>query len=136
MDAYSGYNEIPMYPEDQEKMSFITNFGVYSYNVMPFGLKNVGPTYQRLMNLVFSEQIGKILEVYIDNIIVKSQDGGDPIADLNEVFRQLRRYDLRLNPDKCTFGIESGKFLGFLLTNRGIEANPNKMQGGFWDVKP
>jgi hypothetical protein len=75
---------------------------------MPFGLKNVGATYQRMMNLVFSEQIGRILEVYIDDIIVKTGALEDPIADLEEVFRQLRKFNLRLNPDKCTFGVEAG----------------------------
>jgi hypothetical protein len=77
-----------------------------------------------MMNLVFSEQIGHVLEVYINEIIVKTNKSGDPVADLEEVFQQLRRYNLRLNPDKCTFGAEAGKFLGFLLTSRGIEVNP------------
>jgi hypothetical protein len=126
MDAYSGYNQIPMYPQDQEKTAFITDFGVNCYNVMPFGLKNAGATYQQMMNLVFSEQIGRVLEVYIDEIIVKSKEGRDPVADLDEVFQQLRKYDLRHNPDKCTFGVEASKFLGFLLTSRGIEASPEK----------
>jgi hypothetical protein len=83
-----------MYPQDQEKTAFITDFGVYCYNVMPFGLKNVGVTFQRMMNLVFSEQIGRVLEVYIYDIIVKTNEGGDPVADLEEVFQQLRKYDL------------------------------------------
>jgi hypothetical protein len=126
MDVYSGYNQIPMYPGDQEKTAFITDFRVSRYNVIPFGLKNAGATYQLMVNLVFSEQIGSVLEVYIDDIIVNSKDKGDPVADLNEVFRQLRKYDLRLNQDKCTFSAEAGKFLGFLLTNSGIEANPGK----------
>jgi hypothetical protein len=115
-----------MHPQDQEKTTFITDFGIYCYNVMPFGLKNAGATYQRMMNLVISEQIGRVLEVYIDAIIVKSIEGEDPVADLDEVFQQLRKYDLWLNPDKCTFGVEAGKFLGFLLTSRGIEVNPDK----------
>jgi hypothetical protein len=78
------------------------------------------------MNLVFSEQIGRVLEVYIDDIIVKTNESGDPVADVEEVFRQLRKFNLRLNLDKCTFGVKAGKFLGFLLTSRGIEANPDK----------
>ena len=72
MDAYSGYNQIPMYPDDQEKPAFITDMGVYCYNMMPFGLKNAGATYQRMMSKVFAEQIGRILEVYIDEMIVKT----------------------------------------------------------------
>ena len=94
--------------------------------MMPFGLKNAGATYQRMMSKVFKEQIGRILEVYIDDMIVKTPALGDPVADLEETFGQIRRYDLRLNPNKCTFVVEAGKFLGFMLTNRGIEVNPDK----------
>jgi hypothetical protein len=126
MDAYSGYNQIPMYPEDQEKMAFITDMGVYCYTMMPFNLKNAGATYQRMMSQVFKEQIGRILEVYIDDMIVKTPEDKDSVADLHETFQQLRRYDLRLNPNKCTFGAEAGKFLGFMLTSWGIEVNPDK----------
>ena len=126
IDAYSGYNQIPMYPEDQEKTAFVTDMGVYCYTMMPFGLKNAGATYQRMMSQVFKEQIGRILEVYIDDMIVKTPEDKDPVADLRETFQQLRRYDLRLNPNKCTFGVEAGKFLGFMLTSRGIEVNPDK----------
>ena len=100
--------------------------GVYSYTMMPFGLKNAGATYHRMMSRVFEDQIGKILEVYIDDMIVKTPEDKDPVADLQETFQQLRRYDLRLNPNKCTFGVEVGKFLGFMLTSRGIEVNPDK----------
>jgi hypothetical protein len=115
-----------MYPQHQEKTAFITDFGVYSYNVMPFGLKNTGATYQHMMNLVFSEQIGHVLEMYIDDIIVKTNESGDLVADLEDVFQQLRRYNLRLNPHKCNFGVEEGKLLVILLTSRGIEDNPDK----------
>ena len=128
MDAYSGYNQIPMLPSDQDKTAFVTDFGVYCYTVMPFGLKNAGATYQRLMNLVFKEQLGRALEVYIDDMIVKTPFDRDPVADLEEVFQQLRKYNMRLNPTKCTFRVEAGKFLGFMLTNRRIEANPDKCQ--------
>jgi hypothetical protein len=89
MDAYYGYNHIPMHPDDQEKTTFITNFGVYCYNVMPFGFNNVGATYQRMMNLIFKAQIGKILEVYTDDIIIKTREGDDPIANLDKVFQLL-----------------------------------------------
>ena len=126
MDAYSGYKQIPMHPKDQEKTAFITDMGVYCYTMMPFGLKNAGATYQRMMSQVFKEQIGKILEVYIDDMIVKTPEDKDPVADLHETFQQLRRYDLRLNPNKFTLGVEAGKFLGFMLTSRGIEVNPDK----------
>ena len=79
-----------------------------------------------MMSQVFNEQIGKILEVYIDDMIIKTHEDKDPVADLHETFQQLHRYDLRLNPNKCTFGVEAGNFLGFMLTSRGIEVNPDK----------
>ncbi|XP_057739852.1 uncharacterized protein LOC130956943 [Arachis stenosperma] len=128
MDAYSGYNQILMHPSDQEKTAFITEYGNYCYNVMPFGLKNAGATYQRLMNKVFEEQIGRNIEVYVDDMVVKTKDGSSHIQDLEEIFAQVRKYNMRLNPEKCAFGVRGGKFLGFILTNRGIEANPEKCQ--------
>jgi hypothetical protein len=94
--------------------------------MMPFGLKNAGATYQRMLSKVFAEQIGRILEVYIDDMVVKTPEHKDPVTDLEENFGQLRKYDLRLNPDKCTFIVEAGKYFGFMLTNREIEANPDK----------
>ncbi|CAL0331301.1 unnamed protein product [Lupinus luteus] len=128
MDAYSGYNQIPMYPPDQEKTAFITDQAAYCYTVMPFGLKNVGATYQRMMSKVFDGQIGDHMEVYMDDMIAKSLPGEDHVSILESIFKQLRKYNMRLNPEKCTFGVEAGKFLGFLLTSRGIEANPAKCQ--------
>ena len=128
MDAYSGYNQIPMYPPDQEKTSFLTPKANYCYIVMPFGLKNAGATYQRLMNKVFSDHIGKIMEVYVDDMLIKTQSEDTLLSDLAQVFDTIRKHDMRLNPAKCTFVVESGKFLGFMLTQRGIEANPDKCQ--------
>jgi hypothetical protein len=93
---------------------------------MPFGLKNAGATYQRMMDKVFAEMRGREVEVYIDDMIVKTKDNEDPSKDLESVFQCLGQYNLRLNPLKCMFGMEEGKFLGFMLTSRGIEANPEK----------
>nr|KYP73029.1 Transposon Ty3-I Gag-Pol polyprotein [Cajanus cajan] len=126
LDAYSGYNQIPMHPRDEEKTAFITDSANYCYQVMPFGLKNAGATYQRLMNKVFQRQIGKNMEVYVDDMVVKSRNIDWHVTDLSEVFQQLRKYDMRLNPEKCVFGVSGGKFLGFMLSARGIEANPDK----------
>ncbi|XP_072094212.1 uncharacterized protein [Arachis hypogaea] len=126
MDAYSGYNQILMHPSDQEKTTFITEYGNHCYNVMPFGLKNAGATYQRLMNKVFQNQIGRNIEVYVDDMVAKTMVGKSHINDLAEIFAQIRRYNMRLNPEKCAFGVRGGKFLGFILTSRGIEANPDK----------
>jgi hypothetical protein len=95
---------------------------------MPFGLKNAGATYKRMMDKVFAEMRGKEVEVYIDYMIVKTKDDEDPSKDLEYNFQCLRQYNLRLNPLKCTFGMEAGKFLGFMLTSHGIEANPDKFQ--------
>ncbi|CAL0314908.1 unnamed protein product [Lupinus luteus] len=125
---YTNLNKIPMYPPDQEKTAFITDQAAYCYTVMPFGLKNAGATYQRMMSKVFDGQIGDHMEVYMDDMIAKSLPGEDHVSILESIFKQLRKYNMRLNPEKCTFGVEAGKFLGFLLTSRGIEANPAKCQ--------
>ncbi|KAG7552744.1 Retrotransposon gag domain [Arabidopsis thaliana x Arabidopsis arenosa] len=127
MDAFSGYNQIMMDPEDQEKTSFITDRGTYCYKVMPFGLKNAGATYQRLVNKMFHEHLGKTMEVYIDDMLVKSLKKEDHIKHLEECFEILNRYQMKLNPAKCTFGVPSGEFLGYIVTKRGIEANPNQI---------
>ncbi|CAJ2653396.1 unnamed protein product [Trifolium pratense] len=126
MDAYSGYNQIPMAVADREKTAFMTESGNYYYKVMPFGLKNAGATYQRMMNKVFRGQIGDMLEVYMDDMIVKSPEELDHVLHLRKVFEQARKHNMRFNPEKCTFGVRAGKFLGFYLTERGIEANPDK----------
>lgn len=128
MDAYSGYNQIRMDPDDEEATAFYSDNGVLCYRVMPFGLKNAGATYQRLVNTVFEEQLGRNVEAYVDDMIVKSREEEDHIDDLKETFQTLRRYKMKLNPEKCAFGVQSGKFLGFLVTHRGIEANPEKVQ--------
>ena len=126
MDAFSGYNQIQMAEEDQEKTAFITNQGLYCYRVMPFGLKNAGVTYQRLVNQMFGEQIGSNVEVYVDDMLVKSKEEESHLDDLRETFNMLRKCSMKLNPSKCAFGVSSGKFLGFMVLQRGIEANPEK----------
>jgi len=127
MDAYSGYNQIAMAEEDKKKTTFMTDSGNYYYNVMPFSLRNAGATYQRMMNKVYDKKLlGDILEVYMDDMIVKSQQEVDHAAHLKRVFKQTQKYNMRLNLEKCTFRVQGGKFLGFYLTERGIEANPDK----------
>ncbi|GAU40562.1 hypothetical protein TSUD_35790 [Trifolium subterraneum] len=125
MDAYSGYNQIKMAEIDKKKTAFMTETGNYYYNVMSFGLKNAGATYQRMMNKVFHNEIGDMLEVYMDDMIVKSEEEIDHTAHLKRVFDQARKFNMRFNPEKCTFGVKAGKFIGFYLTERGIEANPD-----------
>ena len=95
---------------------------------MPFGLKNVGATYQRLVNQMFEKQIGRNMEVYVDDMLVKSKEEEDHLDDLRETFNTLRRYNMKLNPSKCAFGVSSGKFLGFMVSQRGIEANTEKVK--------
>ena len=122
MDAFSGYNQIQMAEEDYEKT------GLYCYRVMPFGLKNIGATYQRLVNQMFNKQIGRNIEVYVDDMLVKSKEEEDYLDDLKETFKTLRQYSIKLNTSKCAFGVSSGKFLDFMVSQRGIEANPKKVR--------
>nr|KYP59974.1 Retrovirus-related Pol polyprotein from transposon 17.6 [Cajanus cajan] len=126
MDAYSRYNQIRMHPADEDKTTFIADQATYCYKVMPFGLKNAGATYQRLMNKVLADQLGRNVEAYVDDMVVKSSSVSRHFSDLQESFDTLARYQLKLNPAKCSFSVQAGKFLGFLLTHRGIEANPDK----------
>ncbi|KAM1173008.1 hypothetical protein ACFX2G_023525 [Malus domestica] len=128
MDTYSRYNQILMNPLDQEHTAFTTDRELYRYKVMPFGLKNAGATYQRLVNSMFTEQIGNSMEVYIDDMLFKSKHADQHINNLSETFTILKRYRMRLNPNKCAFGVGSGKFLGFMISQRGIEANPEKIK--------
>ncbi|CAL2237121.1 unnamed protein product [Prunus armeniaca] len=128
MDAYSGYNQIFMHPEDQAHTSFITDHGLCCYKVMPFGLKNTGATYQRLVNSIFAPLIGHTMEVYVDDMLVKSRTADKHIPNLSAMFAILKQYRMRLNLTKCAFGVASGKFLGFMISQRGIEANPKKIQ--------
>ena len=115
-----------MSEKDQEKTAFITSQRLYCYKVMPFGLKNARATYQRLMNKMFSMQIGRNMEVYVDDMLVKSKEELTYLDDL-KTFATLRQYQMKLNPTKCAFGMTSGKFLGFMVSQRGIEANPKKV---------
>ncbi|CAL2239563.1 unnamed protein product [Prunus armeniaca] len=128
MDTYSGYNQIFMQPADSEHMAFITDGGLYCYNVMPFGLKNTGATYQRLVNRIFAKHTGSIMEVYVDDMLVKSRTAEEHLHNLALMFGILKDYRIRLNPTKCTFGVSLGKFLGFMISQRGIEANPEKIK--------
>ena len=106
-----------MDPDDQEKTSFVTGQGTYCYRVMPFGLKNAGATYWRLVNRMFQKQIGTSMEVYIDDMLVKSTTTEPHIAHLAEAFQILKKYNMKLNPAKCAFGVSIEKFLGFIVNN-------------------
>jgi hypothetical protein len=126
LDAYFGYHQIAMKESDQLVTLFITPFGIYCYVTMPFGLKNAGATYQRCMNTVFGELIGRTVEAYVDDIVVKSKHANSIIDDLGLTFAALKAKNVKLNPEKCVFGVPRGMLLGFIFSRRGIEANPEK----------
>ena len=123
MDVFSDYNQIRMDEVDQEKTPFITSQGLFYYKVMPFGLKNASATYQRLMYKMFMNQIETNVQVYVDDMLVKSCREDNHLEDLKETFDILCSYNMKLNPSKCAFGVMVGKFLGFMVSQRGIEAN-------------
>ncbi|GAU49857.1 hypothetical protein TSUD_374390 [Trifolium subterraneum] len=128
MDGFSGYNQIKMAVEDREKTAFITPWGTFCYKVMTFGLTNAGATYQRGMTTLFHDMMHKEIEVYVDDMIVKSGTEEEHMEYLLKMFQRLRKYRLRLNPNKCTFGVRSGKLLGFIVSQKGIEVDPDKVR--------
>ena len=127
LDAFQGYDQIPLALDDQEKTAFVTPVGNYHHKAMPFGLKNAGSTYQRMMTKMFEPQLGKNVKVYIDDMVVKSKLVSEHIMDLTSIFEILKEHKLRLNTSKCFFGVSSGKFLGYMVTHRRIEVNPNQI---------
>ncbi|XP_069150824.1 uncharacterized protein [Solanum lycopersicum] len=122
VDCYAGYHQILMDEEDAEKMTFITPWGVYHYRVMPFGLKNADATYMRALAIIFHDIIHNF------DVIVKSHESSDHLTHLRKFFKRLRRYNLKLNPAKCAFGVPAGKLLGFIVSRRGIELDPSKIK--------
>jgi len=118
-----------MKESDQLATSFITPFGMYYYVTMPFGLRNARATYQRCMLHVFGDYIGRNVEAYVDDIAVKSRKVDDLVADLRIAFGCLRTKGVNLNPEKCVFGVPRGMLLGFIVSQRGIEPNPKKVEG-------
>jgi hypothetical protein len=125
--CYSRYHQIALKEEDQIKTTFITPYGTYAYKTMSFGLKNAGATYQRAIQMCFADQLHRNVEAYVDDVVIKTKNPDGLIADLEETFSSLRRFRWKLNPTKCVFGVPSGKLLGFIVSNRGIEANPVKI---------
>ncbi|GKB13546.1 reverse transcriptase domain-containing protein [Tanacetum coccineum] len=113
---------------DEDKTIFFTRKGVFCYRKMPFGLKNAGATYQRLVNKVFNDQIRRNLKAYVDGMVIKSVLEEDMLLDIQEIFDRLRSINMKLNPKKCTFGVEEGSFLGHLITKQEFKANPLKVK--------
>jgi len=128
LDAYSGYNQIRMSKKDRIHTAFITERGLYCYKVMPFGLKNAGATYQRLINRMFTKHIGTKVEAYIDDMVIKSKKSKDHVSDMEEIFGIFRKFQMKLNPLKCAFGVSLGQFLGHVGSKRGIEPNPTQVK--------
>ena len=128
LDTFQGYHQIALATEDQEKIAFISPYANYHYTVIPFRLKNARATYQWMMMRMFREKIGRTVEVYIDDMVVKSKWEMQHIDDLKGVFEVLRLHKMHLNLDKCAFEVGVGKFLGYLITNRGIKVNPDQIE--------
>src|SRR5271156_6714973 len=128
MDGFSGYNQIKIALEDQEKTAFTCAWGTFCWNIIPFGLKNAGATYQRAMTTIFHDMMHKNMEDYVDDTLAKSKERGTHIADLGKILDRMQQFQLRLNPKKCAFGVQSGKLLGFIVSTKGIEVDPAKVK--------
>jgi hypothetical protein len=127
LDAYTGFHQIQMSRQDRKHTAFVTVDGLYCYVVMSYGLKNALPTFVRAMSKTFGDLIRDRVEVYVDDIVVKTKRGSTLVEDLT-LFDKLRATRTKLNPDKCVFGVSAGKLLGFLVSHRGIEAKPEKIK--------
>ncbi|KAG9442418.1 hypothetical protein H6P81_018272 [Aristolochia fimbriata] len=127
MDGSSGHYQIWMDPKDEELTAFRTLKGIFCYKVMPFGLKNADATYQRAMQNIFDDFLHKRVECYVDDLVVKTKQRSYHLLDLRAVFERLRRFQLKMNPLKCAFGVTSGKFLGFIVHHTGIEVDQSKI---------
>jgi hypothetical protein len=130
LDGNASYNQIFMAEEDMYKTTFrCPGFvGLFEWVVMTFGLKNAGATYQRAMNLILHELLGIIVEIYIDDIVIKLASLDSHLADLRLAFDKMRQYGLKMNPLKCAFGVLAGKFLGFIIHEQGIERDPKRIK--------
>jgi hypothetical protein len=128
LDCYSGYHQISLAKEDEEKTSFITPFGAFCYTSMSFGLKNTGATYQRAIQTCLADHLGKRVEAYVDDVVIKTKNSENFIGDLQEVFNSLRRYQWKLNLEKCVCRVPARKLLGFIVSHQEIEANPEKIE--------
>jgi hypothetical protein len=128
LDAYSGYHLIGLVIDEEEKTMFITPFGIYCYTKMAFSLKNGGAVYQKCIQIILEAQIGRNVEAYIDDMVVKSKKHVDLLDDLKETFDNLHKYKMKLNPKKCVFGVSSIKLLGYMVLARWIDVNLKKVE--------
>ena len=125
MDGFSRYNQIKRASRDMTKNTFTIEWGIYCYIIMPFGLKNAGAIYQRMDTTLLHDIIHNEVEVYVDDMIMNSKERGGHIVNLSKFFESIKKYRLRLNLQKCTFRVITGKLLGFLVSDRGIEVDPS-----------
>jgi ribonuclease HI len=128
LDGFSGYNQVLVHPDDQEKTAFTTPWGTFMYVKMPFGLMNAGATFQRAMDIAFIEETGKFIVVYLDDVTVFSQSDEEHLRHLRRVFEKCRRFGISLNPKKCLFGLEEGKLLGHIISKEGIRIDPSRIE--------
>ncbi|GAA0187318.1 hypothetical protein LIER_34606 [Lithospermum erythrorhizon] len=135
MDASRGYHQIRMLPKDEEETTFITDYDLYCKRVMPFGLKNVVATYQWMVYTILEPQIGHNMKIYVDDMLFKIKVRSEHLENLKETFVWLKLNRLKLNPEKCSFGVTFGKFLGYMMSERGIEPNPDKIKA-LLEMKP
>jgi hypothetical protein len=127
LDDYLGYHQISLTVDDK-KTAFITLFGIFCYTKMVFGLKNGGATYQKCIHIMLEPQIGRNIEAYIDNVVVKLKKYEDLLDNLKETFNNLHKYKMMFNPKKCVFGVSLGKLLGYMVSSQGIDASQKKVE--------
>lgn len=128
MDGFSRYNQIKIAPKDQEKTIFTYAWGTFYWNVMPFGLKNVGATYQRVVTTIFHDMMHKNMEDYVNDTLLQSMKRSTHLLKLGLILDKMEKFKLRLNPKKCAFGVTSGKLLGYIVSAKGIEVDPEKFK--------
>jgi hypothetical protein len=128
LDGFSGYNQVLVHPDDQDKTAFTTPWGTFMYVKMPFGLMNAGATFQRVMDISFVEESSKFIVIYLDDVTVFSRSDDEHLQHLRRVFEKCRRFGISLNPEKILFRLEEGKLLGHIISKDGIKIDPNRIE--------
>ena len=129
LDGFLGYNQVLVLPKDQLKTTFTTPWGRFMYVKMHFGPVNAGATFQRAMDIAFSEEKGHVIVIYLADITVYSKTDEEHLKHLRRVFEKCRRLGLSLNPKKTVFGLQEGKLLGHIISEKGIRIDPKRVDG-------